>query len=415
MMIQHLRRLAHEVVVVPAYTPIKTDLGLPDTDQPIFLGGVSAYLRTSMPRVAHALRGFNGLLDSRMMLRLVSSWGIQTDPQDLGAMTRGVLQGMQGPHAAEISRLMRHLRDNIRPDVVMLTNAMFAPLASVIRLELELPVVVNFQGEDSFIMDLPEPYREQCIELMRLHAVDFAAVICPSQAAVGQASLLLQLENERFHTIAAPINAELYQRPEQVPAEPLTIGYMSVIRPAKGLDLLLRAMPQVGDAITQPLRLLVGGQVLDGRYMREMRQLASQLPGHVQVEFLGEVSLGEKIRLLHSCQVLCLPSRLPEARGLAAMEAMAAGVPVILPNHGSFPELLTTAGGWLFDPGSAASLAKALLRALANPKGLQQAGIYAAMHVRRYHNPINISQELEDLLGMVRKQGVKTKAVPGAI
>ncbi len=34
--------------------------------------------------------------------------------------------------------------------------------------------------------------------------------------------------------------------------------------------------------------------------------------------------------------MFCVPARLPEAFGLYVIEAMAAGVPVVLPDHGSF-------------------------------------------------------------------------------
>ena len=51
----------------------------------------------------------------------------------------------------------------------------------------------------------------------------------------------------------------------------------------------------------------------------------------------------------------------PEAKGLFVLEAMAAGVPVVQPSHGSFPELIeATGGGLLFDSDRPDGLAQAL-------------------------------------------------------
>ena len=404
MIIQQLRRLFYDVRVIPAYTSAKTDLGPTDARERIFLGGITTYLRTHLPRVARAARGFSGVLDRPAVIKLATLWRMQTNPRHLGPMTLGVLQGTQGPHAAEMNRLVDHLQLQVKPELVYLSNSLFCPLAGEIVPRLGVPVVANFQGEDSFIMDLPEPYRQQSIELLRLHGSKLARLIAPSQAAAEQASLLLQLGPEQISVIPAPIDAELYARPTWPADEPLVVGYLSVVRPAKGLDLLLRAMQQVADAYPRPIELLVGGQVLDGSYQREMRDLAKRLPPQVRTHFLGELSLAEKINLLHRCHLAVFPSRIAESRAMAAMEAMAAGVPIVAPRHGCFPELLAQGGGWLFDVGSAESLAKTMIAALADGESLKSAGVQAAAKVRVDHNPVVMAQQLDRVFADLRAE-----------
>ena len=56
-----------------------------------------------------------------------------------------------------------------------------------------------------------------------------------------------------------------------------------------------------------------------------------------------------------------VPTEFLEPKGLYALEAMAAGLPVIAPAHGAFPELIeSTGGGILTIPGSAKSWADAV-------------------------------------------------------
>ena len=68
-------------------------------------------------------------------------------------------------------------------------------------------------------------------------------------------------------------------------------------------------------------------------------------------------------------QLFSVPARYPEAFGLYVVEAMAAGVPVVLPNDGSFPEIIeATQGGYLYDPKEDGGLIRALEHALCEPE-----------------------------------------------
>ena len=65
------------------------------------------------------------------------------------------------------------------------------------------------------------------------------------------------------------------------------------------------------------------------------------------------------------------------------------GQPVVVPRHGTFPELIAdTGGGMLFEPGDAAQLAETLAHLLRNRDQAQQLGQsgHAAVH-DRYHAP----------------------------
>jgi glycosyltransferase involved in cell wall biosynthesis len=93
------------------------------------------------------------------------------------------------------------------------------------------------------------------------------------------------------------------------------------------------------------------------------------------VEFLTDFDRAAKLDFLRSLSVLSVPEKRPAAYGLYVLEALAAGVPVVQPNHGVFPELhQMTGGAVLFEPNNAAELARALERLLLDPDYARQIG-----------------------------------------
>ena len=97
--------------------------------------------------------------------------------------------------------------------------------------------------------------------------------------------------------------------------------FVGVLRPYKGLDVLLRALAHV------PAHLIVVGR---GPARHELATLAARLHLTKRVTFLGEVPESERRILLHACDVFVLPSiDRREAFGIAQLEAMACGKPVI--------------------------------------------------------------------------------------
>jgi glycosyltransferase involved in cell wall biosynthesis len=66
--------------------------------------------------------------------------------------------------------------------------------------------------------------------------------------------------------------------------------------------------------------------------------------------------------------VLSTPTVYADPKGMFVLEAMAAGVPVVQPNRGAFPEIIRkTGGGILIEPENPQSLADGLLKILRDP------------------------------------------------
>jgi glycogen(starch) synthase len=103
----------------------------------------------------------------------------------------------------------------------------------------------------------------------------------------------------------------------------------------KGFDLLLRAFSLV--APDHPgLDLLIAG---DGEERAELGALAERLKLDGRVLFTGRATPAEIVRLLNGCAFVIVPSR-SETFGISALEALAAGKPVLATRVGGLGELL---------------------------------------------------------------------------
>ncbi len=98
----------------------------------------------------------------------------------------------------------------------------------------------------------------------------------------------------------------------------------------------------------------------------------------------------DKVRFLHGLDVLSVPTTYREPKGLYVLEALANGVPVVQPRHGSFPELLeATGGGLLVNPDDPRDLADALRRLMDDPARGEEMGrkgkeaVHARFHADR--------------------------------
>jgi glycosyltransferase involved in cell wall biosynthesis len=146
--------------------------------------------------------------------------------------------------------------------------------------------------------------------------------------------------------------------------EPYTIGYFARICPEKGLHNLVEAfclLRKQPDA--PPAKLRVSGWL--GENNREyFEQQKARLAAEGLLDDFSHVEspdLASKMAFMQSIDVLSVPTTYREPKGLYVLEALANGVPVVQPRHGSFPELVeATGGGLLVNVDDPADLARAL-------------------------------------------------------
>jgi glycosyltransferase involved in cell wall biosynthesis len=111
-----------------------------------------------------------------------------------------------------------------------------------------------------------------------------------------------------------------------LPVDRPVLLWMGRIHPEKGIALLLTALR---DPRLAPVHLLLAGEAEDKSLLRELRRQAAQPPLEGRVRFLGWIERQEKSEVLKLSDLFVFPSR-KENFGLAAAEAVASGVPVVV-------------------------------------------------------------------------------------
>lgn len=184
-----------------------------------------------------------------------------------------------------------------------------------------------------------------------------AIIVSSTRSAHGRALAALQ---ERVHVI--PFGFDLrpllqvgtLRRPKRKPV----IAFLGRLVPYKGVDVLLRAAASLAAHVH-----ILG----DGRERAALERLTAQLGLRERVRFFGHVPDAELPLRLHEADVLALPSRTPaEAFGVAQVEAMATGLPVVNTALATGTDWVSLHGltGLTVAPEDPAALAAALKRLL---------------------------------------------------
>lgn len=403
-----LGRAGVDIQLVPCYTPIRTDEEDVSVDR-VFFGGINVFLQQKLPLFRHLPGFLDHWLDQPWLIRLATQRAIEVDPKELGGLTVSMLRGTHGYQKKEVRRLVHWLERSARPQLVVLTNMLIAGCVPEIRRRLKIPVLVTLQGDDIFLDELPEPYKGQAFTEIRRLVEEVDGFIVHSRYYADFMADYFSIPHDKLHHVRLGLDTDDFAAPNSgesrpaidagaAPSRPVrTIGYLARLAPEKGLHLLVDAFVELRRRPGhEDMRLQIAGWL--GAHRREFAETQFQklrdagLADHF--EYIGSVDRHGKLDFLRGLDVLSVPTTYHEPKGLFVLEALAAGVPVVQPSHGAFPELLeATGGGILVRPDDPHSLADGLERLLAdeaNRRSLAEAG-REMVHSR--HNGRSMAEE----------------------
>ena len=236
--------------------------------------------------------------------------------------------------------------------------------------QLDVPVICLLQDEHGFLDGLASPYAEQAWEIVAERAKDIDAFIAVSKYYGDFMQQRLNLDADRVNVGYVGISLEDYEPRRQRPDVP-TIGFLSQTCSEKGLDTLVDAFIVIkkNDKLKHArLRIAGGHNAGDEPFLKQIRGRLGSAGLSEDVEFITGFDRNTKHAFLRSLSLLSVPEKQPVAYGLYVFEALAAGVPVVQPGSGVFPELLDmTGGGVLYDSDDAAEPARAIEQLLLDP------------------------------------------------
>lgn len=387
-----LSQMGVDIQLIPTYTPIRTDEENVSIDR-VFFSGVNVFLEQTVPMYRFLPSFVGRIFDQPWLIRKLTARAASVDPRSLGKLTVSMLRGTAGYQRREVLKLSNWLAHSVRPDVVALSNILIAGCIPQLKRTLGTPIFVTLQGDDIFLESLPEPYRRQALGEIRRLVDSVDGFLVHSKFYADRMGAYLGIPAEKLHLV--PLGVDTNGFPTSLPEvagvhadRPLTVGYLARLAEEKGLHVLVDAFIELHTRPeTRNVHLRIAGWVgeTNRAYAAALFRKLDDAGLHDKYHYDGVVDRAGKLEFLSKLDLLSVPTTYAEPKGLFVLESLAAGVPVVQPEHGAFPELLgDVGGGCLVIPNDPISLANQLHRLLCDPdqRRLLAAAGHAAVHAR---------------------------------
>lgn len=177
------------------------------------------------------------------------------------------------------------------------------------------------------------------------------------------------------------------------------ILFVGRLHPEKSVDTLIKAVPYISKQIPEARVFIVGF----GHMENELKKLAVDLGVAEKIIFFGRLSDKDKIMALNASDIFVMPS-LAELEGMAILEAMACGKPLIIANSKSSAAVyFVEQNGFLFEPENPKDLAAKAVIILFDKEKLENMGKESLIKSKQYD--INESvKKLEEIYFSIRKE-----------
>lgn len=221
--------------------------------------------------------------------------------------------------------------------------------------------------------------------------------IAVSESIRRKIQTFLNVPNDRLTVIPNSVELarirEMATRSDNVPPKETRVRLISVgrLHPAKGIDLLLQALAQVYHQNLKWECYILG----DGSEWSRLTQLTKILGLNECVSFVGYTL--NPYAWLRTADIFVSPSRW-EAFGIAIVEAMALGLPVVATaTDGAQDVVSNKVDGILVPVGNVQALADAIINLMHNPSLRQMLGEKARQKAQQFDAPL-IAQRYAELL-----------------
>jgi glycosyltransferase involved in cell wall biosynthesis len=253
--------------------------------------------------------------------------------------------------------------------------------------------------------------RRDYATLVRAHAHLADRIIVVSRFVAGEVQRLLDIPADRISVCAN--GAPEWKGPAASADANGYLLYTGTIEPRKNVGGLLDAYARLRARRAGAPRLVIAGRAERGSAGVLARLNQPPLAGHV--EYRGYVPTNDREALFKGAQAFVLPA-FDEGFGIPALEAMSAGVPVVVSNRGALPEVVGDAGLFI-DPDDVETLAAALDRMLGDADlraACARRGLDRARHFTWTQTARDVRRAYEDaVLARRQRTPVPAGAQPG--
>jgi glycosyltransferase involved in cell wall biosynthesis len=308
--------------------------------------------------------------------------------RDLPPVLHLVRPGLPAPAERSIRRLARAQRhfglaarivsvpDDSPPDIAELSTVDDAgdpDRAPIVHLHAEMgdPFATKLIGSGTVLQSVYSPTGH-----LNDHPVSVPLVVATEGVARG-----LRRQKLSAYVVPPVIDEEWLRQP----AAPIrtgrpAVGMLCGLQPSAGADSFVSAVPAIAEARPDAAFTIVGG----GPQEEPLRRLATRRGVGDIVRFVGPAE--DISSLLRRLDIVVCPAR-QDVSALTALEAMAAGRPVVASRVGALADVLIQGEtGRLVPPADPSAVAATVLRLLNRPQERQTLAAASRAYVARHHS-----------------------------
>lgn len=290
---------------------------------------------------------------------------------------------------------LRSVLKREKPDVVQ-AFLFWANVAARLcgRIMRSFPVISTYHDEV-----VPEWWLTRAIDRTTMKWTNY--IVCCSEAVRSSVEQRIGVGKSRCAIIPFGVDTDRFREPKGTvkgtialhSGLPVIGTVCRLLEPKKGLKYLLEAVARLEQEAGKPVcQVLIVGE---GPAEADLRAASVRLGIDSRVIFTGVRR--DIPDLLSLTDVFVLPS-LYEGFGIALLEAMAAGKPVVATTVGGIPEFVASGqSGFLAPPGDAPALARALKQLLDDPEKARSMGRLGRDHVTKHYSIESVVKQHEQL------------------
>ncbi len=243
----------------------------------------------------------------------------------------------------------------------------------------DIPFITTLHGTDITLVGRDPKY----MPVVTFSMNESSAITAVSENLRDETYRFFDVEKE-IHVITNFVDTQRFQHSDKehfkkmlAPNGERILAHVSNFRKVKRVEDVIRVFEQVRKVI--PSKLLMIG---DGPERPNAEELSRHMEVCNDIRFLGKQEQVDEI--LSITDLFILPSEY-ESFGLAALEAMACGVPVISTNTGGLPEInVPGVTGYLSDVGDIKGMAEGAIKILENDETLNEFKTRALEHTKNF-------------------------------
>jgi glycosyltransferase involved in cell wall biosynthesis len=199
-----------------------------------------------------------------------------------------------------------------------------------------------------------------------------------------------------YNGIAVPPEARPADYDDRRPLRLLMLGRINRI---KGQDLLIEALAQLPNCAARRLEVRIVGETFENDVAREQALHAAANDAGLQCTVRFEPFQPDPAPLYRWADIVTVPSRLPEALGRVAIEAMAHGRPALVARIGGLTEIVEDrVSGWVVPPNDAEQLARTIVEIVTHPESWRDYGAAARARFETVFAAPAIAQQLQAIV-----------------